>query len=92
MQILMQEVGFWSVAFLVQIPKFVMTQVRKQNMERKTNRERAVKKLLKKMAYDRERNSEKVEKNTEVRERAFISHLQKAPPASALYRDFRFSQ
>ncbi|MCJ8749875.1 hypothetical protein PDJAM_G00192570 [Pangasius djambal] len=48
------------------IPKFVMTQVRKQNMERKMNRERAVKKLLKKMAYDRERNSEKVEKNTEV--------------------------
>ncbi|XP_060769562.1 rho GTPase-activating protein 18 isoform X2 [Neoarius graeffei] len=48
------------------IPKFVMTQVRKQNMERKMNRERAVKKLLKKMAYDRERNSDKVEKNTEV--------------------------
>ncbi|TSO15225.1 Rho GTPase-activating protein 18 [Bagarius yarrelli] len=48
------------------IPKFVMTQVRKQNMERKMNRDRAVKKLLKKMAYDRERNSEKVEKNPEV--------------------------
>ncbi|KAG7331881.1 hypothetical protein KOW79_005850 [Hemibagrus wyckioides] len=50
------------------IPKFVMTQVRKQNTERKVSRERAVKKLLKKMAYDRdrERNSEKVEKNTEV--------------------------
>ncbi|XP_027003281.1 rho GTPase-activating protein 18 isoform X1 [Tachysurus fulvidraco] len=51
---------------LCTIPKFVMTQVRKQNMERKMNRERAVKKLLKKMAYDRERNSEKVEKNTEM--------------------------
>ncbi|KAK3506982.1 hypothetical protein QTP70_034264 [Hemibagrus guttatus] len=52
------------------IPKFVMTQVRKQNAERKISRERAVKKLLKKMAYDRdrERNSEKVEKNTEVDE------------------------
>ncbi|KAF7694500.1 rho GTPase-activating protein 18 isoform X1 [Silurus meridionalis] len=48
------------------IPKFVMTQVRKQNMERKMNRDRAVKKLLKKMAYDRERNSEKVEKKEEV--------------------------
>lgn len=41
-------------------------------MERKMNRERAVKKLLKKMAYDRERNSEKVEKNTEVRQETFI--------------------
>ncbi|KAF5897865.1 rho GTPase-activating protein 18, partial [Clarias magur] len=48
------------------IPKFVMTQVRKQNMERKMNRERAVKKLLKKMAYDREKNSEKVERNPEA--------------------------
>lgn len=48
------------------IPKFVMIQVRKQNAERKTNRDKAVKKLLKKMTYDRERNSEKVEKNTEV--------------------------
>ncbi|KAM9495973.1 rho GTPase-activating protein 18 [Clarias gariepinus] len=48
------------------IPKFVITQVRKQNMERKMNRERAVKKLLKKMAYDREKNSEKVEKSPEV--------------------------
>lgn len=58
--------------FFVQIPKFVMTQVRKQNTERKMNRERAVKKLLKKMTYDREKNSEKVEKNVEVRQEVFV--------------------
>uniref|UniRef100_A0A8C1CPL4 Rho GTPase activating protein 18 n=1 Tax=Cyprinus carpio carpio TaxID=630221 RepID=A0A8C1CPL4_CYPCA len=41
------------------IPKFVLNQVRKHNMEnqRKMHRDRAVKKLLKKMAYDRERAS-----------------------------------
>ncbi|XP_061097918.1 rho GTPase-activating protein 18 isoform X1 [Conger conger] len=45
------------------IPKFIMNQVRKQNMEnQKKSRDRAVKKLLKKMAYDREK-SEKHEKN-----------------------------
>uniref|UniRef100_A0A673MQ11 Rho GTPase-activating protein 18-like n=1 Tax=Sinocyclocheilus rhinocerous TaxID=307959 RepID=A0A673MQ11_9TELE len=45
------------------IPKFILNQVRKQNMEnqRKMNRDRAVKKLLKKMAYDRERASNKQE-------------------------------
>uniref|UniRef100_A0A673JR17 Rho-GAP domain-containing protein n=1 Tax=Sinocyclocheilus rhinocerous TaxID=307959 RepID=A0A673JR17_9TELE len=50
------------------IPKFVLNQVRKHNMEnqRKMNRDRAVKKLLKKMAYDRERASDKQEKNTEA--------------------------
>ncbi|XP_017543416.1 rho GTPase-activating protein 18 isoform X2 [Pygocentrus nattereri] len=50
------------------IPKFVMNQVRKQNTEnqRKMNRDRAVKKLLKKMAYDREKNIEKVEKSSEA--------------------------
>ncbi|KAK1805623.1 hypothetical protein P4O66_019903 [Electrophorus voltai] len=42
----------------VRIPKFVINQVRKQNMEdqRKMNRERAMKKLLKKMAHDRVKN------------------------------------
>ncbi|KAJ8355962.1 hypothetical protein SKAU_G00187560 [Synaphobranchus kaupii] len=45
------------------IPKFIMNQVRKQNTEnQKKSRERAVKKLLKKMSYDREK-SEKHEKN-----------------------------
>ncbi|XP_051500804.1 rho GTPase-activating protein 18 isoform X1 [Myxocyprinus asiaticus] len=50
------------------IPKFILNQVRKQNTanQRKMNRDRAVKKLLKKMAYDRERNSDKQEKNTEA--------------------------
>uniref|UniRef100_A0A673MQ20 Rho GTPase-activating protein 18-like n=1 Tax=Sinocyclocheilus rhinocerous TaxID=307959 RepID=A0A673MQ20_9TELE len=49
------------------IPKFILNQVRKQNMEnqRKMNRDRAVKKLLKKMAYDRERASNKQESNAE---------------------------
>lgn len=59
------------VFFFIQIPKFVMNQVRKQNVESqwKINRDRAVKKLLKKMAYDREKNSEKVEKIPEVRKK-----------------------
>lgn len=50
------------------IPKFILNQVRKHNMEnqRKMNRDRAVKKLLKKMAYDRERATERQEKNTEA--------------------------
>ncbi|XP_016408460.1 rho GTPase-activating protein 18-like [Sinocyclocheilus rhinocerous] len=50
------------------IPKFILNQVRKQNMEnqRKMNRDRAVKKLLKKMAYDRERASNKQESNAEA--------------------------
>uniref|UniRef100_A0A8C2AAY3 Rho GTPase activating protein 18 n=1 Tax=Cyprinus carpio TaxID=7962 RepID=A0A8C2AAY3_CYPCA len=48
------------------IPKFILNQVRKQNMEnqRKMNRDRAVKKLLK-MMYDRERASNKQESNAE---------------------------
>lgn len=46
------------------------------------SRERAVKKLLKKMAYDRdrERNSEKVEKNTEVRLDTSVLDLWKECP------------
>ncbi|KAK7133594.1 hypothetical protein R3I94_015462 [Phoxinus phoxinus] len=50
------------------IPKFILNQVRKHNTEnqRKMNRDRAVKKLLKKMAYDRERASDKQEKNNEA--------------------------
>ncbi|KAA0709007.1 Rho GTPase-activating protein 18 [Triplophysa tibetana] len=50
------------------IPKFILNQVRKQNTEnqRKMNRDRAVKKLLKKMTHDREKTSDKPEKNTEA--------------------------
>nr|XP_023652956.1 rho GTPase-activating protein 18 isoform X1 [Paramormyrops kingsleyae] len=46
------------------IPKFIMNQVRKQNTEnqKKMSKDRAMKKLLKKMAYDREK-SDKQEKN-----------------------------
>ncbi|MBN3326501.1 RHG18 protein, partial [Atractosteus spatula] len=46
------------------IPKFIVSQVRKQNMEnqKKMTKDRAVKKLLKKMAYDREK-ADKHEKN-----------------------------
>uniref|UniRef100_A0AAY4DW78 Rho-GAP domain-containing protein n=1 Tax=Denticeps clupeoides TaxID=299321 RepID=A0AAY4DW78_9TELE len=49
------------------IPKFIMNQVRKQNAEnqRKLNRERAMRKLLKKMAYDREK-SDKPEKYSDI--------------------------
>ncbi|XP_053193472.1 rho GTPase-activating protein 18 [Scomber japonicus] len=35
------------------IPKFILTQVRQQNMERKPNKERAVRKLLKKITTDK---------------------------------------
>ncbi|KAG2468386.1 RHG18 protein, partial [Polypterus senegalus] len=47
------------------IPRFIMNQVRKQNIEnqKKTSKDRAMKKLLKKMAYDREKH-EKHEKLT----------------------------
>ncbi|XP_044532900.1 rho GTPase-activating protein 18 [Gracilinanus agilis] len=46
------------------IPKFIVTQVRKQNTEnhKKDKKDKAVKKLLKKMAYDREKY-EKQDKN-----------------------------
>ncbi|XP_074165968.1 rho GTPase-activating protein 18 [Sminthopsis crassicaudata] len=46
------------------IPKFIVTQVRKQNSEnhKKDKKDKAVKKLLKKMAYDREKY-EKQDKN-----------------------------
>ncbi|XP_058880012.1 rho GTPase-activating protein 18-like isoform X2 [Acipenser ruthenus] len=47
------------------IPKFLMNQVRKQNTEnqKKMSKDRAMKKLLKKMAYDREKH-EKPDRNT----------------------------
>ncbi|XP_028653763.1 rho GTPase-activating protein 18 isoform X2 [Erpetoichthys calabaricus] len=47
------------------IPRFIMNQVRKQNIEnqKKASKDRAMKKLLKKMAYDREKH-EKHEKLT----------------------------
>lgn len=45
------------------IPKFLIAQVRQQN-QKKTSKEKAVKRLLKRMAYDREK-SEKTEKNAD---------------------------
>ncbi|KAI1897464.1 hypothetical protein AGOR_G00083550 [Albula goreensis] len=55
------------------IPKFIINQVRKQNMEnqKKMSRDRAVKKLLKKMAYDREK-SEKHERSETDGTQGFI--------------------
>ncbi|KAL4649094.1 rho GTPase-activating protein 18 isoform X1 [Arapaima gigas] len=46
------------------IPKFIMNQVRKQNMEnqKKMSRDRGMRKILKKMAYDREK-PDRQEKN-----------------------------
>ncbi|XP_063773398.1 rho GTPase-activating protein 18 isoform X2 [Pseudophryne corroboree] len=46
------------------IPKFIVAQVRKQNIvnQKKTSKEKAMKKLLKRMAYDREKY-EKTEKS-----------------------------
>ncbi|XP_073711886.1 rho GTPase-activating protein 18 isoform X2 [Misgurnus anguillicaudatus] len=50
------------------IPKFILNQVRRHNTEnqRKMNRDRAVKKLLRKMTHDREKAPDKQEKNTET--------------------------
>ncbi|XP_077018988.1 rho GTPase-activating protein 18 isoform X2 [Tamandua tetradactyla] len=45
------------------IPKFIVNQVRKQNTENQKKDKKAMKKLLKKMAYDREKY-EKQEKNS----------------------------
>ncbi|OBS78105.1 hypothetical protein A6R68_19506, partial [Neotoma lepida] len=45
------------------IPKFIVNQVRKQNTENQKKERRAMKKLLKKMAYDREKH-EKQDKTT----------------------------
>ncbi|XP_008298044.1 rho GTPase-activating protein 18 [Stegastes partitus] len=51
------------------IPKFIVTQVRQQNMEsqRKQNKERAVRKLLKKMAIEKppERTTPEVQENSQ---------------------------
>ncbi|KAL0967371.1 hypothetical protein UPYG_G00251400 [Umbra pygmaea] len=50
------------------IPKFIMNQVRKQNTEnqKKMSKERAMKKLLKKMAYDREKPEKQEKPPSEV--------------------------
>ncbi|XP_075059160.1 rho GTPase-activating protein 18 isoform X2 [Mixophyes fleayi] len=47
------------------IPKFIVAQVRKQNIvhQKKSSKEKAMKKLLKRMAYDREKH-EKTERNS----------------------------
>lgn len=48
------KLTFVCVSFL-QIPKFIVTQVRQQNMEslKKQNKDRAVRKLLKKITTDK---------------------------------------
>uniref|UniRef100_A0A8C7D330 Rho GTPase activating protein 18 n=1 Tax=Oncorhynchus kisutch TaxID=8019 RepID=A0A8C7D330_ONCKI len=51
------------------IPKFIMNQVRKQNTEnqKKISKERAMRKLLKKIAYDREKPEKQKKPPSEVR-------------------------
>uniref|UniRef100_A0A8C7UKU2 Rho GTPase activating protein 18 n=1 Tax=Oncorhynchus mykiss TaxID=8022 RepID=A0A8C7UKU2_ONCMY len=51
------------------IPKFIMNQVRKQNTEnqKKISKERAMRKLLKKIAYDREKPEKQEKPPSEVR-------------------------
>ncbi|XP_041106189.1 rho GTPase-activating protein 18-like [Polyodon spathula] len=50
------------------IPKFLMNQVRKQNSEnqKKMSKDKAMKKLLKKMAYDREKHEKQDRSTTET--------------------------
>ncbi|XP_030050551.1 rho GTPase-activating protein 18-like [Microcaecilia unicolor] len=50
------------------IPKFIIDQVRKQNLEnqKKLSKDRAMKKLLKKMAYDREKHDKQEKTINEV--------------------------
>lgn len=53
--------------FFPQIPKFIVNQVRKQNTENQKKERRAMKKLLKKMAYDREKHEKQEKAANDVR-------------------------
>ena len=51
-----------------QIPKFLVNQVRKQNTENLKKDKKTMKKLLKKMAYDREKYEKQDKSTNDVRE------------------------
>lgn len=78
------------------IPKFIVNQVRKQNTENHKKDKKAMKKLLKKMAYDREKY-EKQEKNTNDADvpqgviRVHAPHLSKVSMAIQLTEELKAS-
>ncbi|XP_035293902.1 rho GTPase-activating protein 18 isoform X1 [Cricetulus griseus] len=78
------------------IPKFIVNQVRKQNTENQKKERRAMKKLLKKMAYDREKH-EKQEKTTNEADvpqgviRVQAPHLSKVSMAIQLTEELKAS-
>lgn len=76
---------FWLVSYandevihclpsiFIQIPKFIVNQVRKQNTEnqKKEKKDKAMKKLLKKMAYDREKHEKQDKAPNDVRKHMY---------------------
>ncbi|KAM5229280.1 rho GTPase-activating protein 18 [Ctenodactylus gundi] len=78
------------------IPKFIVNQVRKQNTESHKKDKKAMKKLLKKMAYDREKH-EKPDKNTNDADvprgviRVQAPHLSKVSMAIQLTEELKAS-
>ncbi|XP_075859082.1 rho GTPase-activating protein 18 isoform X2 [Microcebus murinus] len=78
------------------IPKFIVNQVRKQNTENHRKDKKAMKKLLKKMAYDREKY-EKQDKNTNDADvpqgviRVQAPHLSKVSMAIQLTEELKAS-
>ncbi|XP_062953163.1 rho GTPase-activating protein 18 isoform X1 [Cynocephalus volans] len=78
------------------IPKFIVNQVRKQNTENHKKDKKAMKKLLKKMAYDREKH-EKQDKNTNDADvpqgviRVQAPHLSKVSMAIQLTEELKAS-
>ncbi|XP_042538769.1 rho GTPase-activating protein 18 isoform X1 [Dipodomys spectabilis] len=78
------------------IPKFIVNQVRKQNTENQRKERKAMKKLLKKMAYDREKH-EKPDKSTNDADvpqgviRVQAPHLSKVSMAIQLTEELKAS-
>ncbi|KAK2497844.1 hypothetical protein MC885_003338, partial [Smutsia gigantea] len=78
------------------IPKFIVNQVRKQNTENQKKDKKAMKKLLKKMAYDREKY-EKQDKSTNDADvpqgviRVQAPHLSKVSMAIQLTEELKAS-
>lgn len=78
------------------IPKFIVNQVRKQNTENQKKERKAMKKLLKKMAYDREKH-EKQDKTTNDADvpqgviRVQAPHLSKVSMAIQLTEELKAS-
>nr|XP_033794626.1 rho GTPase-activating protein 18 isoform X2 [Geotrypetes seraphini] len=84
--------------FLWTIPKFIIDQIRKQNLEnqKKLSKDRAMKKLLKKMAYDREKHEKQDKTINEVDIpqgviRVQASHLSKTSMVIQLTEDLKAS-